>query len=183
MQFQLPISKVSLDFRQKKRTSSKIQIQNINFTKNPRTHHHARASTPYFSGGHTIDDSMNGDNEEHGALIYRERAVRHRRCNSVGCTNLAQKGGVCMKHGAKRKSCSSDGCTNQAIKGGVCWRHGAKVKQCISDGCSNQAVSGGVKHVVKVQRNLCSSEGCTNQARKGGVCIVHGAHRYPFEGW
>ena len=30
-----------------------------------------------------------------------------------------------MKHGAKVKRCSSEGCTNHAQKGGVCWRHGA----------------------------------------------------------
>jgi hypothetical protein len=32
---------------------------------------------------------------------------------------------VCVRHGAKLKRCSSDGCTNKAQKGGVCWRHGA----------------------------------------------------------
>ncbi len=30
-----------------------------------------------------------------------------------------------MKHGAKLKRCSSAGCTNQAQRGGVCRRHGA----------------------------------------------------------
>ena len=30
-----------------------------------------------------------------------------------------------MKHGAKVKLCNSEGCTNQVQKGGVCCRHGA----------------------------------------------------------
>ena len=48
-------------------------------------------------------------------------------CGAEGCTNLAQKGGVCIKHGAKVevKKCSSEGCTNQVRRGGVCRRHGA----------------------------------------------------------
>jgi len=37
------------------------------------------------------------------------------------------KGGVCMKHGAKKeyKRCSSDGCTNIAQRGGACIRLGS----------------------------------------------------------
>ena len=29
-------------------------------------------------------------------------------CNSEGCTNYAQRGGVCMKHGVKVKICGKD---------------------------------------------------------------------------
>ena len=29
------------------------------------------------------------------------------------------------RHGAKLNLCSTEGCTNKAQKGGVCWRHGA----------------------------------------------------------
>jgi hypothetical protein len=36
------------------------------------------------------------------------------------------KEGVRMRHGAKVKLCSIEGCTNQAQKGGVCVKHGAK---------------------------------------------------------
>jgi hypothetical protein len=49
-------------------------------------------------------------------------------CSVEGCTNHSKRGGVCIKHGAKKKRCSTEGCTNQVIKGGVCKRHGAKVK-------------------------------------------------------
>ena len=47
---------------------------------------------------------------------------------------------VCIGHGAqvKYKQCSSEGCTNHAQKGRVCRRHGAPVKRCSSKGCSNQ---------------------------------------------
>ena len=42
-----------------------------------------------------------------------------------GCTNFVQKGGVCIKHGAKRKRCNIEGCKNQVQKRGMCRRHGA----------------------------------------------------------
>jgi hypothetical protein len=95
-----------------------------------------------------------------------------------GCTNLAQKGGVCIKHGkhgAKKeyKPCSSEGCTNQVKRGGVCIRHGATRKKykCSSEGCTNQAQKGGLckRHGATVNVKQCRSEGCTNQAKKGGV--------------
>ena len=88
--------------------------------------------------------------------LGRKEAVKKKYwygCSAAGCTNQAQTGGLCSRHGAKRTRCSIDGCTKYAQKGGVCKRHGAKVK-------------------VK----LCSSEGCTNLAVKGGVCVRHG-HR------
>ena len=49
-------------------------------------------------------------------------------CYADGCTNLAVKGGVCIKHGAKVKRCSSKGCTNQAQKGGLCIKLGQSSK-------------------------------------------------------
>eukprot|EP00986_Skeletonema_menzelii_P005517 scaffold2043_cov149-Skeletonema_menzelii.AAC.3 len=39
----------------------------------------------------------------------------------------------------KRRECSADGCTNNAQSGGVCSRHGAKVKRCCSEGCIKPA--------------------------------------------
>jgi len=67
-------------------------------------------------------------------------------CSHEGCIKNAQKGGVCIKHGAKRtrKVCSNEGCMNWVVKGGVCVRHGAKVKRCCHDGCNNMAQRGGV---------------------------------------
>jgi len=49
-------------------------------------------------------------------------------CSSAGCNNQVIKGGVCVRHGAKKKTCSHKGCNNQAKKRGVCIRHGANVK-------------------------------------------------------
>jgi hypothetical protein len=90
---------------------------------------------------------------------------------------------VCKKHGArvKVKRCSSEGCTNIAVKGGVCIRHGAKIKLCSSEGCTNVVQREGVckRHGAKIKR--CSSEGCTNQVIKGGVCWRHGAKRNPYD--
>jgi hypothetical protein len=45
----------------------------------------------------------------------------------AGCKNKAQKGGVCVTHGAEVKLCTFKGCNNQAKKGGVCITHGAKM--------------------------------------------------------
>ena len=103
-----------------------------------------------------------------------------KKCSADGCTNIAKKGGVCVRHGAemKHKLCSRDGCTNLAKKGGVCRRHGAKGKECSSEGCTNQAQRGGVclRHGAQVKR--CSIEGCTSFAqRRGGLCRRHGAYR------
>jgi hypothetical protein len=90
---------------------------------------------------------------------------------------------VCIKHGATwtKKRCSSEGCTNIAKKGGVCMKHGAKFKRCSSDGCRNIAQKGGVckRHGAKVERKRCSSEGCSNYSKRGGVCKRHGAYRNP----
>lgn len=99
-------------------------------------------------------------------------------CNVLGCTNIAQNGGVCIRHGASwsKKQCSVDECTNQAINGGVCRRHGAKVKLCSLGGCNNHAKLAGmcVRHgMTKVKR--CSKHGCLNQAKlSSGLCIAHG---------
>ena len=84
-----------------------------------------------------------------------------------------------MRHGAKVKQCGKEGCTNYAQKGGVCIRHGAKVKLCSKEGCTNHALKGGVclRHGAKVKIKLCSQEGCTNKVKKGGVCRRHGAYR------
>ena len=105
-----------------------------------------------------------------------------KKCSADGCTNLALKGGVCVRHGAKVKQCSSERCTNIVVRGGVCMRHGAKVKPCSIDGCTNYPQRGGVciRHGAKVK--LCSNDGCTNKAYKGGVCIRHGANRTSNDG-
>jgi hypothetical protein len=57
--------------------------------------------------------------------------VQRRNANDAAvkdAPNQVYKGGVCVRHGAKKKRCSSEGCTNIAKKGGVCTKHGAKRK-------------------------------------------------------
>ena len=121
-------------------------------------------------------DGCTNEAQKSGVCI-RHGAKRKKRCSSEGCTNQAYIGGVCMRHGAKRKKrCSSEGCTNQAVKGGVCKRHGAKVKRCSSAGCTSVAKRRGVciKHGGK---RKCSMEGCTKHVVQGGVCWKHGVRR------
>ena len=123
--------------------------------------------------------SSSGDDEGKVAAKKTDWSKYKKKCSADGCTNLAKKGGVCVRHGAKvtMRRCSSEGCMNFVRKGGVCIRHGANVKRklCSFDGCPNQDVKGGVciRHGARQKR--CRSQGCTNQARKGGVCVKHGA--------
>ena len=62
------------------------------------------------------------------AYIEGGNCIKHggkQLCSANGCTNIAKKGRVCAKHGAKvvRKICSHEGCDNYAQKRGVCKRH------------------------------------------------------------
>eukprot|EP00985_Skeletonema_marinoi_P012869 scaffold6284_cov86-Skeletonema_marinoi.AAC.6 len=112
-----------------------------------------------------------------GVCMTHGAKVTHKRCSAEGCTNQVQTGGVCKRHGAKVKQCSIEGCSKQAQKGEVCIRHGAKVKvkQCSKEGCTNIALKGGLCRRHGEKGKRCSSEGCTNIVVRGGVCIRHGA--------
>eukprot|EP00571_Detonula_confervacea_P004397 CAMPEP_0172321620 /NCGR_PEP_ID=MMETSP1058-20130122/43893_1 /TAXON_ID=83371 /ORGANISM="Detonula confervacea, Strain CCMP 353" /LENGTH=373 /DNA_ID=CAMNT_0013037179 /DNA_START=35 /DNA_END=1156 /DNA_ORIENTATION=- len=105
-----------------------------------------------------------------GGVCVRHGAKKHKGCTHEGCTNIAKKGGVCVKHGAKVKKCSHEGCTNNSLKGGVCVRHGAKRAACSIDGCTTRVTVGGfcTRHGKQ-----CSHEGCKNQALKAGLCRRH----------
>jgi hypothetical protein len=93
---------------------------------------------------------------------------------------------VCIRHGAKVKLCSSDGCTNIAVKGGVCIRHGAeKKKRCSSEGCtkfSREECARGMGHrsndaAVKDAQIMPSKEECAlNMVQKSNVAAVKDAH-------
>ncbi len=45
-------------------------------------------------------------------------------CSHASCSNLAQAGGRCIKHGYKKPTCIVDGCSNQRVVHGLCKRHG-----------------------------------------------------------
>ena len=121
-------------------------------------------------------DSSSGNDGNKTKKIFDGRQYR-KLCSVDVCTNIAQKGGVCIRHGAKitHKLCSKEECNNIAVRGGLCRKHGAKVKLCSSEGCTTQARPGFevcIKHGAKVK--ICSEEGCTSQVRQGGVCYKHG---------
>jgi len=101
-------------------------------------------------------------------------------CSIDNCTNTAQSGGICLKHGGKYRNryyCSVEGCTKYPKAGGVCKAHGAKVTRplCQIEGCTNLETNKGVciRHGAKVK--LCRVDNCPKQALKGGVCWSHGA--------
>ena len=104
----------------------------------------------------------------------KKRVRQYRICSAEECTNIAVKGGVCRRHGAK-VSCSHEGCTNYAKSGGVCVRHGADYKRCSHEGCTNQAKKGGICRRHGAEAKKCSHNGCANVAQKGGTCVRHGA--------
>ena len=100
-------------------------------------------------------------------------------CSFDGCTHIAQKEGVCIKHGASwtKRTCSHEGCNSLSRgKEGVCAKHGAKVnkskRKCSHEGCDSQVVKGGVgkRHGT---RQICDHQGCKNVAKARGVCKKH----------
>jgi hypothetical protein len=64
----------------------------------------------------------------------------------ASCSNFAQAGGLCIKHGYKKPTCSVDGCSNQSVARGLCKRHGAHL-------CCN--IINCTKSVLK--HNMCQS--------------------------
>jgi len=114
-------------------------------------------------------------------------------CSVYGCGNFAQspavkvlgikvKGGVCIKHGAK-KTCTHIECNNHVVRGGFCTRHGEKVT-CSHEGCTNVVVNRGVCVKHGAVQKTCSHQGCTNKVKRGlgGFCISHGAKTCQREG-
>ncbi len=101
---------------------------------------------------------------EHGA----KHGAKRKLCSSSseGCTNnYVQKGGVSVRYGARtRILCNMEGCNKIAQRKGVCWRHGAKHlakrKLCSSEGCKNYAKTGGVciRHGATVNRSKDKKE-------------------------
>jgi hypothetical protein len=65
-------------------------------------------------------------------------------CSHALCSNLAQAGGRCIKHGYKKPTCIVDGCSNQHVAHGLCKRHGGH-RLCNVINCTH--------HVFR--RNMC----------------------------
>jgi hypothetical protein len=68
-------------------------------------------------------------------------------CSHASCSNFAQAGGRCIKHGYKKPTCSMDGCSNQSIVCGLCKRHGA--------------------------HHCCNAINCMNQVFRYNICQIH----------
>jgi hypothetical protein len=68
------------------------------------------------------------------------------RCQYDGCTHRVNSNGsgrFCFTHGGQRV-CSHALCSNFAQAGGRCFKHGYKKPTCIVDACSNQRVAHGL---------------------------------------
>jgi hypothetical protein len=94
--------------------------------------------------------------------------------NGKRCACYARQGGYCDAHGGLgRRLCGHDDCDNIAQKGGMCRRHGTKVEKCSQEGCIFYATKGGFCPVHS--RPKCSQEGCERDALKnfGGVSWKH----------
>jgi hypothetical protein len=73
----------------------------------------------------------------HGGRAIRSHAL---------CSNLAQAGGRCIKHGYKKPTCIVDGCSKQHVAHGLCKRHGGH-RLCNVINCTH--------HVFRL--NMCQS--------------------------
>lgn len=112
------------------------------------------------------------------AVCVAQPVVNKPTCVVEGCTTATQyvHNGFCWRHGAN--ACKTEGCTNIAMKGGVCVKHGANQPKCRTPGCNKNAKKGGlcIAHGAKPKRASCSVEGCIKYAVEGGICIKHGAN-------
>ena len=148
-----------------------------------------------------------GEEEDLGALIYRESQLRKREAaaaaaavkkserNSSASTRRATStrrravvATVCGDDSsvlasdrnlvAKRKRRSSaDDDEGKVTAKKVARKRSRKI--CSADGCTKYVQQGKVciRHGAKQKR--CSSEGCTNKVQRRGVCRRHGAYRNP----
>jgi len=90
------------------------------------------------------------------------KVKQRKRCSSADVPSKSKTDECAWGIGArvKRKLCSSsDGCTNQVRKGGVCVRHGAKRKRWSNDGCTNSAE---IRGACMGQRDMIESEDARN---------------------
>lgn len=103
-----------------------------------------------------------------------------KRCGTSGLTKVVVKGGICVRHGAKKKMCNYPGCTKISQKCGVCHTHGGKKKTCSHTGCSSNTLNSGVcrRHGAIIKK--CGRLECSNISAKGGFCCRHGAGAPPI---
>ena len=77
------------------------------------------------------EDEHEDDEDEDEETVYiprkkaapRKGSIKQRaRCSVEGCTTLANRWGLCVKHGGSYR-CSEEGCDKAAKKGGLCVAH------------------------------------------------------------
>ncbi|KAF0688486.1 Aste57867_19887 [Aphanomyces stellatus] len=69
-----------------------------------------------------------------------EAHKRKRLCASAGCTNMVNKRGLCVRHGARDGLCSIPGChTSQVRVGGMCYAHSLAMPRQTSHETRRQA--------------------------------------------
>ena len=87
------------------------------------------------------------------------------------------RGGLCIAHGGvdSKKPCSVEGCTTLANRWGLCGKHGGSAR-CSEEGCDKLAKKGGlcIAHGGVSSKKPCSVEGCTTLAHRWGLCVNHG---------
>ena len=133
------------------------------------------------SGESGVEDEDEDDEDAETEYIPRKKAAPRKgsiqqraRCSVEGCTTLAQRWGLCGKHGGFPR-CSRKRCDKQAQRGGLCIAHGgvgSSKKPCSVEGCTTLANRWGLcsKHGGVAR---CSEEGCDKQAQKDGLCKAH----------
>tara|TARA_B110000967_G_C18805471_1_gene520801 strand:- start:31 stop:1299 length:1269 start_codon:yes stop_codon:yes gene_type:complete len=96
-------------------------------------------------------------------------------CTHTGCTNKAQRRGVCHKHGGSTRSiCRHPGCPTRANARGLCCKHGGGTwSVCEHPECTTKAVARGLckKHGCN---GACQHPGCPTSANVRGLCVKHG---------
>jgi hypothetical protein len=151
-----------------------------------------------------LTPSIMSEEEDYGALIYRESQLRKAeaaaaaaaavakdvkkkktstttRRRATTTSSRAKSAAVTSKNvvtAAKEKSRSKKKRALAAVDEELGRKRSQRKRYkytCSADGCTNHAAKGGVCIKHGAKVKRCSSEGCTNHAKKGGVCIRHGA--------
>ncbi len=98
-------------------------------------------------------------------------------CSSEGCPNIAKKGGVCVKHGAKTE-CKHEGCTNHAQHRGVCIRHGANRRNPHEESTAFTYGSEFEKTTATYPASQRASTGYTRDSSVPGVVVCGDVAQY-----
>ena len=111
------------------------------------------------------------------------RGQKQKLCNTAKCSSLAQKYGMCKRHGGADK-CITLGCTSNARarkgeRGGVarklCFKHGGK-RICLEKGCETTVQARGRLCTKHGANGICSAEVCNSNVHVRGLCRKHSGY-------